>query len=442
MKRHLPLLIAVGLLLLLGLTVPTMLQQSAGLKALQEGEAHFAKGSFTAAEQAYQKALQLLPQDPQPAKQLAALYQAWRYPEKGLSTLEEAQARGATAESLLTLRLALLAESGAWDEAAAAARDSLQATPQSPEALSTLTEALLQQGNCTEAQFAAARWRAAAPKDPAALRAWGVLALEEEREEAVQALCQADSGLCQALQTGAPATLSLGQALIRQRQWALAACTLERAAATAPASAEAHAWLGAALDALDRDAEALPHLQQATDLAPDLSVGWLLLGTHYLNSGQLELSHQALLQAQQCDPGNPVIHLTIAAALAAEGQYDNIGQWTESALQQAPEDPDVWKTVARFYLERNLQQGDQPLKSAGRAVALAPEDPEAQLLLGWALLMGGDAQNALTPLEVVTAGPLAASGEAWHLHGMALRALGREAEALDAFTRAADLGYR
>jgi tetratricopeptide (TPR) repeat protein len=229
--------------------------------------------------------------------------------------------------------------------------------------------------------------------------------------------------------------------LLRQRQWGLAACVLERAVAADPISAEAQAWLGEALDRLERPAESLPHLERATVLAPDAPLGWLLLGMHRLRAGDTQAAREALLQAQRLDAGNPAPCLGMAAVLAAESRYTEVGRWTEAALERAPEDVEVWKAVARFYLERNLDPEKGALPAAEGATRLAPTDAEAWMLLGWARLLAQDVQQALAALDTATRLDDSLA-YAHHLCGLALRALGREAEARQVLIRAEDLGYR
>jgi Flp pilus assembly protein TadD len=126
-------------------------------------------------------------------------------------------------------------------------------------------------------------------------------------------------------------------------------------------------------------------------------------------------------------------------ALATEGRYEETAAWAEAALIRAPEAPDVWKMVARLYLERDLQQGRFPMRAAKGAVDIAPNNAEAQMLLGWAQLYRGDLSDALQTLErAIHLDP--ELGQAHYLRGVALRRTGQNHDAQEAFTQAADLG--
>ena len=413
-RRHISYIAVLSVALLL---LATPAPEAAGLSALRAGERHFAAGENTAAERAYHEAESLLPRSPEPALRLVALYRDWDRPQEGLAALEAALRQGGDPAELVEQRLALLAASEEWEQLEDAARLRLQVAPEDSLALAFLTTALLQQGKCDAARAAATEWHTVAPENVTAQRVWSSLATTTEDD------------------------LQLGQSLLRQRQWGLAACVLERAVSAEPTSAEAQAWLGAMLDRLARPAESLPHLEQATVLAPTAPLGWLLLGMHRLRAGDTQAAREALLQAQRLDAGNPAPCLGMAAVLAAESRYTEVGTWTEAALERAPEDVEVWKSVARFYLERNLNLEEGALPAAEGATRLAPTDAEAWMLLGWARLLAGDAPQALAALDIATRLDNSLA-RAYHLRGLALRALGREAEARQVLIHAEDLGYR
>ncbi len=415
--------------------------ESTGLQNLRTAENHFAAGEYTAAAAAYRQVLQDLPETPYPAWRLAVLYERWGYPEEGMQALAEALTRGyAHEEPAVNLRLALLAATGAWETLESAASD----LPAAPQPLSWLTQAQLQQLHCAEARSSAARWLDAAPHEPAAQQIWGALALTASPGEAVAALCQADAALCQSLQGCVPPATcdaQLGSALLRQGDPALAACVLQRAVAARPDAAGGRAWLGAALEQLNRPVDALPQLEAATELAPEDALGWLLLGMHELNYGSLARARAALLQAQRLDPRNPAPCLGMAALLAREGKYDQLQTWTDAAVERAPHDPAIYRAVARFYLERNLQLAGAAMQAATFAIQLAPEEAESWLLQGWAYLNQGQAEDALAALEkALELDPT--SAEAYHLQGEALLLRGQSKAAQAAFTRAADRGWK
>ncbi len=441
------------ILLVLGLALGAVLltlrstPERAGMQLLRAGETHFATGAYTAAERAYQQAAQQLPAQPEPALRLAELYHAWHKPEPGLAALTLAEQRGGETATTRSLRLQLLNSGEMWGTLETAARAALQETPADEEALAALTTSLLQLGRCADAAAAAADWYAAASDNPAARRVWGGLALLTQSPETIDAahnmLCPSDPTLCRALMTcedvPANCTRRVGKILLHERAWALAACVLEQANSTAP-DAYTEAWFGMALTQLHHNPEARLHLERAVALGPEMPLGWSLLGLEQLRQGEYEKAQESLLQAQRLDPRNPAPCLMMASALAGAGRYTEVTTWTDAALERAPNDPEIWKAVARFYLERALRLDKQPLAAAQGALALAPTDAEARTLLGWVYLSNNETQTAAEFLQqAIAQNPTQA--EAYYLYSLALRRLGDETAAQIALTRAADLGY-
>jgi tetratricopeptide (TPR) repeat protein len=415
-----------------------------GLSNLRAAERDHVAGKRSAAEAHYHRALQTFPEDPLPRYRLAALYQQWGYPERGLLALEAAAQQHPLPARLKTLQLRLLADAGHWEELASTAEGYLAHDPNSPAALAHLVQAQLRQQQCTVAQSTSQTWYQSAPSEAAAQRTWGVLSLPHTHVDAATVLCEADAALCATL-TGCddPATcqLPLGQALFRQGEPALAACVLRRAVAADPTSGVAHAWLGASLDALGFSREAGTHLERATALDPTSSPAWALLGQHRLRTGDFTGAREALRSAHELDPENPAPCLGMARALAGQSRYEELKPWIDAALERAPNDPEVYKAAAHFYLARNFRQAPYPLQAAEGAVRLAPGDAEAQMLLGWSHLQTGDVRAALAALNrAIDLRPDLA--QAHHLRGLALQALERHEEAEAAFVRGADLGYR
>lgn len=411
--------------------------QQPGLLSLKTAETHFAAGEFTAAETAFQAANTLLPHSTYPRQRLAVLYLQWNRPAEGLAIWE------ATPDSDPFLHLQLLAAAAEWDALETAAQAYLKRVPADEKAYALLTQALLYQSQCLEAESVAGVWEKYSAEADAALTA-ALLRYTVNPATPEPAICALDPDLCAATQscTGSAQCLQrLGESLLRRQRPEIAACALAQATKIAPENADAHAWLGVALEQIGNPVAALPHFRKATTLAPDSALGWLLLGLSQLNQQNIVEAHAALLRAQALDPGNPAPCLAVAGVLVAQGDYANIPVWTTAALERAPDDPEIWKATARFYLTRNLALNEEPLHAAAGAVQLAPDDAGAWTLLGWAQFNAKDFDTALTTLQTaLTYDPQHA--EAHHLLGLALQALGRQTEAQDALIRAQDLGYQ
>ncbi|MBN2005125.1 MAG: tetratricopeptide repeat protein [Anaerolineae bacterium] len=399
---------------------------------IQTGDAHREAGEYTAAESDYLQAQQIDKEDATPALKLAQLYAVWGRPEEGLNALDEVTRRGGGNRDILRWRITLLGATGNWEQVQAEAQAFLQTQGDDASVLEALTQAYMQVRQCSRAAEVAERWYVAEPEE--ARDTWGALT------GAMDALCQTGSQNC-IPDCAENCDLQWGYRLLRENAWPQASCVLERALAKFPDTAEGEAWFGEALARMGYSQEALIHFEQATSLNPDEPSGWLLLGIHLLRQGDTPAAREALLQAHKLDPANPATCLAIAEVKAANSQYDEVKTWIEAALERAKEDGEIWKSVARFYLERDFSQDKLPARAAEGAVERAPQDAEAQMLLGWIQLTQGNATGALATLDkAIQLAPEMA--QAHYLRGLALQLTGETEAAEAAFIHAADLGYR
>ncbi len=406
--------------------------QTMDLMAIAEDQR--AEGAYSAAESLYTQHLSEV-NDPAPALALADLYIAWNRPALGLAALDTAKARGIAANAVITRELTLLLLNRYWQPAAEAAEKILQDAPDNTLALRTRMTASLQLHHCIEAQETAERLYQVDQEDADAARTSGILGDHPTRIcDSTPVLCQKADG-CDGI-----CYLDIGRYLIEHDDWALAACVLENAVTVDPDNAAAHAWLGETLSRLGQSQTAENHYMTAVALKPDYPLGWLLLGVHALQMGEWETARAALLNAQHLDPENPATCLTIAELKAAQSRYDEVETWVRAALERAPGDGEVWKAAVRMLLTRNLVQSDLPKWIAGSTVAMDPQDAEAHLLLGWATILEGNTDEALSEINLaIELDP--GMGEAYYLHGILMEQSEDPEQAQEDFTRAADLGY-
>jgi len=416
--------------------------------ALDQASAHISLGEYTAAEAIYQDAL-ATNEDTGVALALADLYAAWEQPEQGLQALELARSLGAPPDTTLQRQLELATMAANWDLVIETAEARLAAAPDDPLALTALLQADLQQGACDRAADAARRLAEAGATTDSTTEMLHLLEGDYAALQGEAPLLMAGLEAC-----GDACDLQMGVRLVRAGRWSEAACLLERALTEADVAAststapetpvwlgEAYAWLGEAKSRTGHPLAAEQHLRTAVELAPASPLAWLLLGKQRLARGDLHTARVALLNAQRLDPANPAPCLAIAELKALSGTYTEVDRWIDAALERAPQDADVWKAAARFYLSRDLASQGDPAAITAQAVVLAPGDAEAHLLQGWSALVGGDPGAALENLDhALTLDPNLA--EAHYLRGLALDAAGRTADARAALTRAADLGWQ
>jgi tetratricopeptide (TPR) repeat protein len=204
-----------------------------------------------------------------------------------------------------------------------------------------------------------------------------------------------------------------------------------------PNYADAYAYLGQAADELGWSDWALAAVEYALQLAPESPVVQTLTGLYWDRRGQSALARTYFEAAYQHDKTNPSLCLEIATTYASEGQYTAAEVWLLFAVEVAPDDPQVWETLTRFYLETGNAEKESGLLAATRLLELAPEDANAHDLMGWAFfLTAADAQAQASLTQALTLDPTLASAH-YHLGRLHARQ-DRYAEALRDYLRAAN----
>jgi len=399
-------------------------------------------GSYTAAAAIYGQVL-AEHGDVETALALADLYADWGRPGAGLATLDAARDLGAGSDQTLTRTLALAQDAGDWTLVREAADRILDIDPDDVHALRALVAADLVTGTCEDAATSAGRLAQSGNGVHADIELALLLAGDYAR------LTAEGSGLTLGLD-GCSETCDLqaGRRLVRAQRWNEAACLLGRAVTSTTLRAtvspedlgDALAWLGEAKARTGHALDAEEFLREAVETAPTSPLAWLLLGKQRMAQGDLETARVSLLNAQRLDPANPAPCLAVAELKAQAGTYDEADRWIDAATERAPDDAEVWKAAARFYLARDIASRGDPEGASLRASVLAPGDAEAQMLVGWSRLAAGEALGALTWLDrALQLDPSLAEGH--YLRALALEALGRDGDAREAYVRAADLGW-
>jgi tetratricopeptide (TPR) repeat protein len=435
--------LAVALLLLLRSPAPSY--QS----FLLHGDEYAAKAERTAAVAAYEGAARLRPNDSEPRLRLAQLYLGWGRTGEALAALAEAERLG-TDDDVALERLWITAyEAHAdWPAVVERAYRLLALAPDDREARHALARAYIELRAWGAARDEYEALLESDEADSLAHERLGALLIGYDDAVATRHLFAARTGLADQLLgaldapdvTDDPAYASalVGRVLFEAEEWALAVHQFERALAYSPAYADAHAYLGYALDRMGYGDEAYPHLQQAVALAPDSVVSCLFLGLHYERLGDYAAARAKYETAYDLDPENPAACVVIGRTWIAEKDYSVAEIWLVHAVSLRPDDPVLWEILADFYLEHNITSEERGTTTAAKLVELAPGGARAYDLQGWAALQVGDydaAQESLT--QALAIDPSLASA---HYHfGLLWSAQGDMQRAREAFTRALDL---
>ncbi len=258
---------------------------------------------------------------------------------------------------------------------------------------------------------------------------------------------------CRAILEGNPASWvamnNLGAALNARQAHAEAIPWLERAIAAHPPYPEAQNNLGVALVGLGRPEDAIPHYREALRVFPDSALAHNNLGTALARLGQVEAAIAEYREALRFAPDyaearDNLALLTTSAearnragkALAGEGRLPQAIQEFRAAVAMRPDDSDLHNDLGTALMSSGDLAG--ALREYYEAVRLAPENVGARANLGRALLAAERASEAVEHLRFA-AQKKPGDAEAQGALGVALAQTGRFEEAVAAFERAVAL---
>ncbi|MGH7580980.1 MAG: protein kinase domain-containing protein [Gemmatimonadales bacterium] len=139
-------------------------------------------------------------------------------------------------------------------------------------------------------------------------------------------------------------------------------------------------------------ARALALAERAVELDPALADAYIARSDALLISlAPHEQVLRALREARQLTPGSVGVYLSVAHALEHMGRWDAALQQAQRAIALDPLSTGVRHSTIAIAL--GARQYDVAIEEARRALAFDPEDQIAEMLLGNALLLKGDAQT-------------------------------------------------
>lgn len=324
-----------------------------------------------------------------------------------LDVLEFGQADGAALPALAETYLAL----GDVEAAEEALARLPAGSAADPSLLNQVVAAHRQQENWAAAGRAYSRIADAVPEDREAHFWAGALLLTADPRLAQQHLLQARNDplyqrpsdrLLQALERTESITnpayraAQMGLAYLDIGEPGLAEGQLSAAVEAEPAYSDAWAYLGTAQDQMGRNGRTA--IARAIELEPDRPLAHSLMGHHWLAQQRPDLARQEFVTARDLDPDSPAHLADVALTYQMEGDTSSAEAWYQAAVRRAPDEPTFWMVLARFYLDAVNEVAEGGLLVAQKAVALAPENPAALDILGWAQFLDGQTRLAETNL--------------------------------------------
>ena len=233
----------------------------------------------------------------------------------------------------------------------------------------------------------------------------------------------------------------LGLASLQRGNAARAIQLIGRVVALLPGFASAHGNLGNAYRAARRPHEARASYRRAIALQPDFAFAHTNLGLLLYEQGDPAAALPSCQRAIELDPRNPAMLTNLANVYRALGQLENAEATARRAGVLQPGNADFHANLGNLLVD--LRRLEDAASCFRRAIEIQPGLTRAHYGLGLSQSLAGDAGDAVESYRAAIASaaghtPGHASGQAaiWNDLGRALRALGRLAEAADAFRHA------
>ncbi|MDP1681914.1 MAG: tetratricopeptide repeat protein [Burkholderiales bacterium] len=184
--------------------------------------------------------------------------------------------------------------------------------------------------------------------------------------------------------------------------------------------------------------------QEAADVArsllairqEDASI-WVALGQAELGLDHGVEAKQAFARALQVDSFNYEAHLGLSRIARANRDWRTAAAAHRAMARMTPNDVNAWLLLTEVYLFD--QRPKRALASAEQAIAIAPDNSDAKLFKGAALVMDRRYREGIKVLQYATDGPTQRPGWAWGNLGSAYYALKMYPEAIGAYTEAVKL---
>lgn len=166
----------------------------------------------------------------------------------------------------------------------------------------------------------------------------------------------------------------------------------ERALTLAPDDASLHRQLAALFTERKQPAQTRAHLERAVALAPRDADNWLALVVALRRAGDVEAFDRALAAGLKNCPDAIGLLYERGNRLAAAGQLDAALAAFQEIRRLQPNEAEIAVAMAELYLR--LNRGDDAARELNAALAAAPENPPALILLARRTIAAGSEIDA------------------------------------------------
>ncbi len=209
-----------------------------------------------------------------------------------------------------------------------------------------------------------------------------------------------------------------GVAFLSQKNYAKALPFFEAAVRSKPSYAEAYLHIGACLEGLGRNREALEAYRSAVLLKPDAVDFQVRLGNAFAQQGRTLEAAQCYAQALQITPDDASALMGMALMCVRLQRNQEAIASAQRAVRQRPDSAEAYKVLGQVLAYDSRQS--LAMEAFKQAIRLVPDDAEAHCGMGDAFAkMGRDSDAAAAYKEAIRLDPDLASA---HL-GLGLVAL-------------------
>ena len=320
-------------------------------------------GQYPEALASAQAAVDIDPQDPTSHLLLGDIYKAsgdrssaqaaW---ERGVALLEEQNpgADLATAPDLIRTGDAY-AQAGQLEQAAQAYSEAKALDGRNPDVPRGLGNVAFHSGDLVEAEKAYTAWVEAAPGDPAAHTALGLVLLKQNK---------IDAGMA----------------------------ALAKAINLSPCSSNASVLAGGQYMLEGDYPQAEIEFNRVVEIEPDNPSAFYLFGVSQLFQDKLEPAVAMLERAFQLDPELVIVQRALASALGSQGKYEQALPLWQDVVRKIPDDPSGWVSLANAH--EKLGNFDQAIDGYSQALTLG-EDANIHTYLGLVYLQKKQPEQGL-----------------------------------------------
>jgi tetratricopeptide (TPR) repeat protein len=183
-----------------------------------------------------------------------------------------------------------------------------------------------------------------------------------------------------------------GQSLASIGEWDLAQDAFLRAVGSANDYPIAWAWLGEAYQHTGKDG--LPALKKALEMEQNSAFVLALNGLYYRRQNQIDLAWSAYSKAARLEPANPAWQLALGDLSAQKGDLLKAREYYNKAVNLDPQDPEVWRGLAVFFIQYDVEVSTMGMDAAIQLLKLAPKDWQSYNIMGQVMMAVGELDSA------------------------------------------------